>query len=233
MNWMIGWATGTALAVGATCAMADDPLVVVELYTSQGCSSCPPADALLGEIVGRSDVLPLALHVDYWDYIGWKDEFASPAFTARQKAYARAANARTIYTPQMIVSGQDHLIGTHSAELMHLIAAHGAEPPRVDLSLSQSNGRILVAAVTSVRPAAPLIVQLVRYTPEQTVEIRSGENADQTITYHNIVTEWREIGRWSGEAPLSLEVDLPGNMPAAVILQEEGPGAIWAAAALR
>src|SRR5918996_4983900 len=93
-------------------ARAQTNPVVVELFTSQGCSSCPPADALLAELAGKDGVIALALHVDYWDYLGWADSFASPAFTARQRAYAKKAHSRTIYTPQMIVQGEDRLVGS-------------------------------------------------------------------------------------------------------------------------
>ena len=111
-----------ALAIGflasfiGAAAAADRP-VVVELYTSQGCSSCPPADAILAELADREDVIALAFHVDYWDYIGWKDIFADPANTLRQRNYARVAGARSVYTPQMIVDGQDHVVGTKPMKL--------------------------------------------------------------------------------------------------------------------
>ena len=111
---MIRFATATLaliLSMTVSTARAAEPVVVVELYTSQGCSSCPPADKLLAELASRKDVLPLALHVDYWDYIGWADVFADPAYTKRQRAYARVAGSRSIYTPQMIVGGKDHVIG--------------------------------------------------------------------------------------------------------------------------
>lgn len=103
------WAA--ASVVTAPAASADEKTVVVELFTSQGCSSCPPADALLAELDKSADVIALALHVDYWDYIGWKDSFADPENTERQRGYARAAKARSIFTPQMVIGGVDHVIG--------------------------------------------------------------------------------------------------------------------------
>ncbi len=231
MNRVIGWAAGAAMALGVGGALAQDRLVVVELYTSQGCSSCPPADELLGRLAGRTDVLPLALHVDYWDYIGWKDSFAQPGFTARQKAYAHAAGARTIYTPQMVVAGKDHIVGTHAAELDELIEMHSAGAGPVTLDLARAGDRLTVHGTAS-DATGPMVVQLVRFLPEETVEIRRGENAGRTITYHNIVTGWHEIGRWDGDGPLVIETDAPGDQPVAVIVQQEGPGAILAAATL-
>ena len=96
--------------------------VVVELYTSQGCSSCPPADALLEQLAARDDVIALSLHVDYWDYLGWQDAFANPAFTKRQRGYAARAGSSMIYTPQMVIGGRDHIVGTKGMELSDLIA---------------------------------------------------------------------------------------------------------------
>lgn len=226
-----GMLAGAMLGLGlAGGAAADEGLVVVELFTSQGCSSCPPADALLAELARRDDVLPLALHVDYWDYIGWADSFADPSHTVRQKAYAHAAGARTVYTPQMVVGGLDQLIGTRAMELGELIEAHGARPSPVDLDVAHGSARLTIHA--EARGALPgvVVVQLVRFRPEETVTIARGENAGRTITYANIVTDWRVIGRWTGAAPLELAADAPGSDRAAVILQQEGPGAILAAA---
>uniref|UniRef100_UPI002FDA0931 DUF1223 domain-containing protein n=1 Tax=Pontibaca methylaminivorans TaxID=515897 RepID=UPI002FDA0931 len=101
--------------------------VVVELFTSQGYPSCPPADAMLAELAGREDVLPLALHVDYWDYMGWKDTFASPENTARQRGYAAAGERKMVYTPQMVINGADHLVGTRFRDISALIDRHKAD----------------------------------------------------------------------------------------------------------
>jgi hypothetical protein len=230
--WRWTASAAVALWIGAGPALADR-LVVVELFTSQGCSSCPPADALLTRLAARDDVLALALHVDYWDYIGWADIFASPAFTARQKAYARASGSRTIYTPQIIVGGRDHLVGTREMELGELLEAHGSQPKTVALSATRAGGGVVIRASAPEPLPRPVLVQLVRFMPEQTVEILRGENEGRTVTYSNIVTDWRELGRWAGDGPLDITAEMPGDDRAAVILQEEGPGPVVAAAFVR
>jgi hypothetical protein len=225
---------GLAMVLGlGGVAEADSGPVVVELYTSQGCSSCPPADALLTRLALRSDVLPLALHVDYWDYIGWPDHFADPAFTRRQKSYAHAIGSRTVYTPQMVVAGGDHIVGSKETELNRLIAAEKARPARVDMNVTRSGSQVTIRAEALGKIQRRVLVQLVRFTPEAVVDIKRGENAGRTVTYTNIVTEWREVGRWNGSGSFSLQTAAPGRDPVVIILQEEGPGAILAAAALR
>ncbi|RVV99076.1 DUF1223 domain-containing protein [Mesobaculum littorinae] len=204
--------------------------MVIELFTSQGCSSCPPADALLADLADRPEVLPLALHVDYWDYIGWKDRFASPAFTHRQKGYAHAAGVGTVYTPQMVVGGVDHVVGYRPSELIDLIEKHRAAPDRVSLTATLANGTVTVEAPAAPDLGAPVMVQLVTFLPEETTEIERGENAGKTLTYTNIVQDWRDIGEWSGAEPLKIDAPLDGGLPAAVILQRTGVGAVLGAA---
>lgn len=221
--------------VGVAPAVADPATnspVVVELFTSQGCSSCPPADALLETLATNEDVIALALHVDYWDYIGWEDEFADPAFTQRQKMYARAAGARTIYTPQMIVGGMEHLVGVRPEELSDLIEQHLATPLPVVVSLSRSNGNLVIGATAREPLDRPAMVQIVRYLPSETVAITRGENAGQTVTYSNIVRTWAELAVWDGSAPLALNEPITGTDPTVVIVQEPGPGRILGAARL-
>jgi hypothetical protein len=234
MHRIIGAATGlwAALAVAAFAQSSDNP-VVVELYTSQGCSSCPPADEVLGRLAGRDDVIALALHVDYWDYIGWKDTFADPAYTKRQNAYARAAGARNIYTPQMVVGGMEHLVGVRPMELDDLIAKHGQKAKAVDLTLSRSGGTVHIEAVATKAMPSGAVVQLVRYLPKASVSIERGENAGNRIEYSNIVQSWQRLSDWDGQAPLSLDAEVSGKSPVVVIVQEPGPGAILAAARLR
>jgi len=222
-----------------TPAMAEARSVVVELYTSQGCSSCPAADALLAKLDKRDGVIALALHVDYWDYIGWKDVFGSPANTKRQKAYARAAGRRTIYTPQMVISGVGHVVGSKPMEVVDQIDAARAVDNGVTLSLTRQGANVAINAVAvgnavaASTSSADLIVQLVRYEPQETVAITRGENAGLTIDYTNIVTEWRKIGTWDGVSALKMNVKVVGAQPVVVIIQEAGPGRILAAERLR
>lgn len=220
-----------AFAGLTSAATAGERVVVVELFTSQGCSSCPPADALLAELTGRDDVIPLALHVDYWDYIGWKDAFANPAFTKRQKGYAYAAGQRTVYTPQIVVGGSDHVVGYKPMHLAKLIEAHGAQPQDVALTLVRDGGTVEISAQGAL--PGPVLVQLVRYVPAQQVDIRRGENAGRTLTYSHIVTEWHELGQWDGRGALSMQVDAAGDAPVVVLLQDAMHGPIRAAARLR
>lgn len=237
MRGILAAACSAVMAVAPAMAQAQSQAaaspVVVELYTSQGCSSCPPADALVAELAKRNDVIPLALHVDYWDYIGWKDSRAQPAFTARQKAYAREAGQRTVYTPQMIVGGIDHVVGYKPMELAKLIDHQGDMPPYLEFSAVRNGGTVDIRAAAIADNLPEMVVQLVRYMPSDTVEIRSGENAGRTITYANTVTEWRVLGTWDGKAPLRMRVEVSGSNPVVVILQAEGPGPIKAAAVLR
>lgn len=226
-----------AYGIGATASDAQEVgargPVVIELYTSQGCSSCPPADEMLTYLTKREDVIPLALHVDYWDYIGWKDSFAQPRFTKRQKAYARAAGTRTIYTPQAVVGGLDHVVGNRPMEVSDQINRHAALPAVLSLSAERAGDSLRI----EVGPAAPgsgeMVIQLVRYKPKETVEILRGENAGKTITYHNIVTEWTRVADWSGTEAMALDVSAPGELPAVVIVQSVGAGPILAAAVVR
>ena len=211
---------------------AENP-VVVELYTSQGCSSCPPADAILARLAKRSDVMALALHVDYWDYIGWKDTFANPAFTQRQRDYARVAGARTIYTPQMIVGGMDHLVGVRAIELEKLLKSHAGKPPEVKLTLTRK-GSLLQVRAKALRPLQHgAIVQLVRYDPSRTVTIERGENSGRTINYVNTVRELTKLANWDGSAEFARDVKIAGSGSFAVIIQEPGPVSVLVAARAR
>jgi hypothetical protein len=221
---------GFAAVAESQSATSSEPVVVVELFTSQGCSSCPPADELFARLAKNPHVIPLALHVDYWDYIGWTDSFAKAQFTDRQKAYARAIGSRTIYTPQLIVGGMDRVEGHQPDQVKALIKRHLEQSAPVDLSLQREGTTLTIDATTEAPFADPVRVQLVRYRPSETVDITRGENAGRVVTYHNIVTAWDGLGEWTGEAPLSLRVEAPGDEPAVVILQGRGPSAIMAAA---
>lgn len=219
--------------IGAQQTQAQSNMVVVELYTSQGCSSCPPADALLDKITERDDVIPLALHVDYWDYIGWKDNFGSPEYSARQKSYARYNGHRTVYTPQMIINGTDQLIGHKPMELVDLINQKSSKATPVSLNLTRNGDHVTILAEASKAPKKPMLVQLVRYKPSETVDITRGENAGRSLHYSNIVTDWQVVEKWDGRSPLKVRVKAVGAEPVVVIIQAVGPGQIYAAARLR
>lgn len=217
--------------VASGAATAQTSPVVVELYTSQGCSSCPPADAFLHEnLADRDDVIALALHVDYWDYLGWKDHFASPQYTKRQKAYARAAGQRTVYTPQMIIAGQDHVVGNKPDAVHKLINKRKRAGQVIELELERKGGTLEIEA-ENLKPSkrATVDVYLVRYVRAKDVHIKRGENAGRTLTYGNIVTDWRQVVMWDMDQPISLKVPVQGKEPIVVIVQREGNGEIVAA----
>jgi hypothetical protein len=230
------------LAAFAGNAEADGKrLDVVELFTSQGCSSCPPADALLGEMSARSDVLALSFNVDYWDYLGWKDTLASPAYTARQRAYAHARGDRAVYTPQAVVNGMMHAVGSDRTSLRNAMQSTGdrLDAKAIDLSVSRDGNSMVISTGKSrgllSRPQ-PATLWMVVFDNARTVKIERGENRGRTITYHNVVKRMEPIGTWRGDA-MTLKVPLPsdGGAKCAVILQEgngSSPGPILAAAKL-
>lgn len=224
---------GPAAPEGGGPDMAAPPgPVVLELYTSQGCVACPPADEVFAGFADAPGVIALALHVDYWDYLGWKDSFGAPAFTQRQKRYAKAAGARMIYTPQAIVAGIDRLEGQRPEAIADSIAARAALPPRVALTIRREGDRLVIEALADPPLDRLAVVQVVRYHPEETVTIERGENAGHTVSYRNIVTDWSPVAEWGGKAPLRLEAAVQGADPLVVIVQETGPGPILAAARL-
>ncbi len=210
-------------------ASTENP-VVVELYTSQGCSSCPPADELLSRLAAKDGVIALALHVDYWDYIGWADKFARPAHTKRQKAYAHANGSRTIYTPQMVINGTEQVVGARPMEVVDLLEHHAAQANSVRLQARRVGDMIELKAPSPSPALGELVVQLVRYLPSATVTIKKGENAGKTLDYANIVTSWDVVGKWDGQSVLDVSLPAPGSDPAVVIVQRPGPGPIVGAA---
>ncbi|TNF64859.1 MAG: DUF1223 domain-containing protein [Rhodobacteraceae bacterium] len=230
MKSLIAIASALWIAAAVPALSQTNP-VVVELFTSQGCSSCPPADEMLRELATREDVIALALHVDYWDYIGWKDSFALPGNTERQKAYAMQGGRNSVYTPQMIVNGTDDVVGPRAMELAKYIAAHAALPDRVRLQARRDGDRVLIGA-TLLPGAEPrgMVVQLVHFTPEQSVDITRGENAGRKLTYTNVVEDWIILGEWDGRAPLEMNVAAGADLPGAVLIQYQNAGAIVAAA---
>lgn len=219
--------TAFLITLAAPLSAQDRP-VLVELFTSQGCSSCPPADAFLHELAKRDDVIALALHVDYWDYIGWKDSFAKPEYTARQRAYAKVSNRRMVYTPQMIINGTDHVVGTRPMDVKDLIKKHRGDVAQVTLTAQEHQGKLKISA--SAAAGGKATVRLFRYRPEETVAIKRGENAGRSISYSHIVTSVAVVADWDMRQPLDIEVPLNGDLPAVVVIQRNSFGPVEAVA---
>lgn len=225
--------------LGEEPAASENP-VVVELFTSQGCVSCPPADEFFASLAEDKRVIALSLHVDYWDYIGWEDSFGSAQFTDRQKSYARAIGSRTIYTPQFIIGGVERIEGFDPESTLSALAAHASAKSPVTLSISREGGMLVIRAKADPPLTSPVRVELARYMPEATVAIERGENAGKTVNYRNIVTGWETLGDWAGVEPLEVSIPLEGDAPAVVFIQAitgkaegekgDGPGPILAAA---
>lgn len=231
-------AVWAAALVWSSVALAGDAPgrgpVVMELYTSQGCASCPTADAVLRDMSARDDILALSLHVDYWDYIGWKDSFAKPQFTKRQKAYAVAQDRRMIYTPQVIVDGTSDVVGNEPMNLAGVIERQKEIPALAAIAVQVKGADdYLVDLVPLIKAAPEALVFLVRYIPSQTVAITRGENAGRTVEYTNIVTSLDPIAEWPGTMAQQIPISVDGPDKAAVIVQERGYGLVLAAARLR
>jgi len=218
-------------------ASAGEPIAVVELYTSQGCNSCPPADEMLDELAKREDVVALSLHVDYWDYLGWKDTFGSAEFVTRQRGYARANGRRTIYTPELVVEGKTHVVGSNPAAVKRALEmAHARARNNLDVSFVRDKEYVTVKVAGTSNDARRAAVFLFRYDHQNDVAIERGENAGKTLAYHNVVREIRRLDTGHAE---ELSIMLPikdlkmgGRDGCAVIVQEEGNGAIIGAARL-
>lgn len=213
---------------------AQQNAVVMELFTSQGCSACPPADALLPEIASIPGVIALALHVDYWDYLGWKDSFGNVQYTKRQRDYNKALHHRPIFTPQAIVQGSQILVGHKENDIREAVRNFISEPAPVDLRVRRTEtGLRVMVEPRGDEPQEPLDVHVVRFLNSVDVSIEGGENAGRSMTYTNIVTDWETVASWDGKRPLTLEIDgLSGDQPVAVILQKQGMGPVVTAAKL-
>jgi hypothetical protein len=212
----------------APAAIADPAPVVVELFTSQGCESCPPADRLLGELARRPGVIALAYHVDYWDHLGWKDRFGLPEASARQRAYAHAMALSSVYTPQMVIDGTTDVVGSDRPAVL---AALKAKPDGAPIHLSCADGKLMIAIAPS-KIGGPAEITVVAYIPEAETKVARGENAGRTLTEYSIVRAVRPMGRWDGEAKqLGLDLTLPdGATMAAVLVQGAGEGPMMGAA---
>ena len=224
MHWIL--ALSVLLGIAAP-ALAERPRpVVVELFTSQGCSACPPADALLAELAARSDVLPLAFHVTYWNSLGWRDPFSLDLATDRQRVYQRLLGTEALYTPQMIVDGRTDVIGSDRRAVAYAIAAAMLDST-VPVGVTRS-GRGVQIAVGAGKGDASVIV--VGYDSVRRTSVQRGENAGRQLSESNIVRNFQKVADWTGQ-PLSLAIPLPMAERVAIILQASD-GRILGAASL-
>jgi hypothetical protein len=222
-------ALGAAIWLAATPADAGSP-AVVELFTSQSCYSCPPAEAFLGELSRRPDVIALEFHVDYWDDLvygaagKWKDRFSQPALTDRQRRYNRAIRGKNaVYTPQIIVGGVREAVGSDRGAVEAAVARTLADPAPLAVTAALRSGSVAVTVTGAA--GAPAKIWLIRYSLTQSTRVTGGENKDKMLSNHNVVTEAREVGAWTGG---SVTVEVAGFALAAgegcvVVVQDERP----------
>lgn len=242
---MISLFGAASFALAATSALQagekiQNPIGVVELFTSQGCSSCPPADKALTRLIEEGKVLALSYHVDYWNYLGWDDTLSSKASTDRQYAYASTLKRRGVYTPQAIINGRDHLVGSNYDGIKARVSTFenserglavpldiSAEGDELNISIGEGTGKANIIAVY--------------FDNENVVDIKRGENHGKKITYHHSVRDIETIGMWYGKA---IDIKLPvsvmekvNNGGAAILLQTMGedgsPAAILGAASYK
>ncbi|MFI4976452.1 MAG: DUF1223 domain-containing protein [Caulobacterales bacterium] len=218
-------ATLAAVAALASAAQAR-PVVLVELFTAQGCSSCGPANAYVAGLADQKDVVALTWAVDYWDYLGWKDTFAKPEFADRQRLYARELGVREVYTPQVVVDGRAEAPGVKSDAVDRLIRQERrtlADPPDMRL---ERNGRVGVGS--GHRPKGAAEVWLIRYDPRaQDVEIKAGDNRGETVSERNVVVQLQRLGAWKGR-PVSFKLPAApqDGLATVVVLQYAGAGRV-------
>jgi hypothetical protein len=238
-------ALGVSLGVCAIVAVIRpahaDPRAVVELFTSQGCSSCPPADKVIGELAKDPSVIALSMPIDYWDYLGWKDTLADSRFSARQKAYSHMRGDRDVYTPQAIINGSIHVIGSDRASIEGAIndtkKADGVMSVPVSMTLSGKQINVSVAASTRAPTAMHGEVWICSVSRAVPIEISRGENRGREVTYHNVVRNLLKVGDWNGNTgnwSVPLENVSSEGVDAAVVFVQDGnrdkPGPMLGAA---
>jgi hypothetical protein len=234
-----------ALSVCAVVAIirpaSADPRAVVELFTSQGCSSCPPADKVLGDLASDPSVIALSMPIDYWDYLGWKDTLADSRFSARQKAYSHMRGDRDVYTPQMVVNGSVQVIGSDRASIEGAIAdtkkSDKVMSVPVSMTLAGKQINVSVAASTNGPTASHGEVWICSVSKAVPITVGRGENRGRELTYYNVVRNWLKVGDWTGVANswnVPLENISRDGVDAAVVYVQDGnrdkPGPMLGAA---
>ncbi|MGE0282616.1 MAG: DUF1223 domain-containing protein [Rhizobiaceae bacterium] len=236
-------AAALAVLLGGTAFAGDGkhPRGVVELFTSQGCNSCPKADKLFTEMAQRDDIVALSYHVTYWDYLGWRDTLASKENTDRQYGYMRSLGAGSVYTPQVVVNGQIHVNGANRAAIDESLQESPKGELPVGITVSKAGDSVVIEAEGSPTQASDKAhLVLVYYEPPKEISIARGENNGRKMTYWNAVTEMQTAGMWTGKKQ---RYELPASEIArnkegcAVLLQsvakDGGPGPILGAAVIR
>jgi hypothetical protein len=227
-------AFSAALSVGNQAQA--QPRAVIELFTSQACSSCPPADRLLAELARDPSLIALSWHIDYWDYLGWKDTFAQPAFALRQKAYGAVRGDAKIYTPQVVVNGTFATVGSDRSKIDAAVAIRRPDELTVPVVLDGTGSSVRVsigsAAAGGLRTGTLYLLPVLR---SRDVAINGGENADHAVTYTNVVRAMRLLTTWTGEAKsLDVPLDQMGDADGYFVLLQSGsptsPGVILGAA---
>jgi hypothetical protein len=195
---------------GASAGEMQKQPVLVELFTSQGCSSCPPADQLMGELQKRDDVVALSFNIDYWDYIGWRDTLASHENTLRQQAYEKVLPSHRVYTPQMVIDGVQDVVGNQRRDALDVVDKRAKETrgKRIPIAISQAGDTVQVRIAAGPAPAQAATVWLAHTLSSRAVNIAKGENSGRVITYYNVVRDFSAIGKWSGQA---LTLDAPAQ----------------------
>lgn len=229
-----------AVVLGTGIGVAADPVrgpLVVELFTSQGCSSCPPADRLLGELAQRADVVALSFHVTYWDRLGWKDPFASETTTARQHRYARSLAQTYVYTPEMVVNGVAHSPGTSASDVEQLLAkGTKSNPLRLSPVLSRTPDNGVTVELPALASASDdLDVWLVTYDRTHTTRVARGENRGASLVNRNVVRSIEKLAAWRGAATswaIAGERIGPSDRSVAILVQRRELGPMLGAARL-
>jgi hypothetical protein len=230
----IAFAAGLlALASGNGAQAAINPPVVVELFTSQGCSSCPPAEALLVKLANDPTIVPLTLHVDYWDYLGWKDPYSSAENTERQRRYSSYLGRNNVFTPQVMVDGRYSAVGSNMSEVNAAIAKARAQAHAGITITPAAGGKTLSVQIAQADAglASPAVVLAFRFARQTSTPVKAGENRGETLNTVNSVTSISRLGTWQNKAA-SYEVPAPANTGegVAVVIQNQQNGQILASA---
>ncbi len=235
-----GWsgALGFCAMVAIVSPAHADPRAVVELFTSQGCSSCPPADRIIGELAKDPSIIALSMPIDYWDYLGWKDTLADSRFSARQKAYSLMRGDRNVYTPQVIVNGSAHVLGSDRGGIEGAISntqkTDGVMSVPVTMTLT---GKLINISVANGKAASRGEVWIGSVSKAVPITIGRGENRGRRVTYHNVVRDLVKVGDWNGSSEswtVPLESISREGVDAAVVYVQDGniekPGVMLGAA---